>query len=126
MKVKSLLNNIQMRFPKLLFLIAAILISGLLNGQTKKQAKVDRKGTIYENIEWTNTWVVDKHKHNLTRVLVIGDSHVNAYYTVLADLLKDKAYVSKFTTSKCLGDPVYIELLKLPTELLNLIPSTSR
>jgi hypothetical protein len=56
--------------------------------------------------------VVANHKHDLPKVLLIGDSHVNAYYPILADLLKDKAYVSKFTTSKCLGDPVYIEQLK--------------
>ena len=30
----------------------------------------------------------------------------------MADLLNDKAHVSKFATSKSLGDPIYIEQVK--------------
>ena len=112
MKFKSNLNNVQMIMSKHILLIAAVLLSGMLNGQTKTQEKANPKRTINENIEWTNSWVVANDKHDLTKVLVMGDSHVNAYYPVLAEFLKDKAYVSKFTTSKSLGDPVYIEQLK--------------
>jgi len=101
-----------MRLPKLYLLIAAVLISGTICGQEKKQGKYGKKVTINENIEWTNTWVVGNNKNDLPKILVIGDSHVNAYYPVLSDLLKDKTYVSKYTTSKCIGDPVYIEQLK--------------
>lgn len=112
MNIINPLSTARVRLPKLFLLIAAVLVSGMLNAQTKKPGKVDPKGTINENIEWTNTWVVANDRHDLNRVLVIGDSHVNAYYPVLAALLKDNVYVSKFTTSKSLGDPVYIEQLK--------------
>jgi len=99
------------QFTNFILLIASLLLTGMLNGQSNQTLKVDRKVTINENIEWTNTWVVSNNRHDLERVLVIGDSHVNAYYPVLSDSLKDKAYVSKFTTSKSLGDQVYIEQL---------------
>jgi len=100
-----------MRLPKIYLLIATVLISGSTCGQENKGGNFVKKGTINENIEWTNTWVVGNNKHDLPKVLVIGDSHVNAYYPVLSDLLKDKTYLSKYTTSKCMGDPVFIEQL---------------
>jgi lysophospholipase L1-like esterase len=112
MKTKYPLNKIQIRLLKYLYLLVTLFFSFPLYSQAKKQEISDRKGIINENIEWTNSWVVATRKHDLPRVLVIGDSHVNAYYTVLADLLKDKAYVSKFTTSKCLGDRILDQQLK--------------
>lgn len=68
--------------------------------------------SISEDIEWSQTWMVSTNKHDLPRVLIIGDSHVERYYPVLSDKLKNKAYCCKFTTSRSLGDPALIEQLK--------------
>ena len=63
---------------------------------------------ISENIEWTQSWVVSTNDHDLPRVLVIGDSHVNMYYPELQKQLSGKVYTCKYTTSRSLGDPVLI------------------
>ncbi|MEI6821898.1 MAG: SGNH/GDSL hydrolase family protein [Bacteroidota bacterium] len=70
-----------------------------------------------EFIEWSNTWLVNTDKSDLPRVLIIGDSHVERYYPLVSDKLKGKAYCSKFTTSKSLGDPAI--LIQLKTVLYN-------
>lgn len=56
--------------------------------------------------------MVSVNNHELPRVLIIGDSHVERYYPVVAEQLKEKAYCSKFTTSRSMGDPALIEQLK--------------
>lgn len=95
-----------------LIVIATIFIIGPVFGMTNRPLNKAKKRVINENIEWTGTWVVGTNKYDLPKILVIGDSHVNAYYPVLAELLKNKVYASKFTTSKCFGDPVYIYQLE--------------
>jgi lysophospholipase L1-like esterase len=44
-------------------------------------------------------------------VLLIGDSHVERYYPVVTNLLKDKAVVSKITTSLSMGDATFLPQL---------------
>jgi lysophospholipase L1-like esterase len=44
-------------------------------------------------------------------VLLIGDSHVERYYPVVTNLLKDKAVVSKITTSLSMGDATFMPQL---------------
>jgi lysophospholipase L1-like esterase len=44
-------------------------------------------------------------------VLLIGDSHVERYYPVVNNLLKDKAVVSKITTSLGMGDATFMPQL---------------
>jgi lysophospholipase L1-like esterase len=44
-------------------------------------------------------------------VLLIGDSHVERYYPVVTNLLKDKAVVSKITTSLSMGDAIFLAQL---------------
>lgn len=65
-----------------------------------------------EDIEWSHMWMVSVNSHDLPKVLIIGDSHVERYYPSVADRLQGKAYCSKFTTSRSLGDPALIEQLK--------------
>ena len=72
-----------MRLPKIYLLIATVLISGSTCGQENKGGNFVKKGTINENIEWTNTWVVGNNKHDLPKVLVIGDSHVKVRLALL-------------------------------------------
>ena len=80
--------------------------------QTMGQKNLLKNPSISEDIEWCQTWVVSTNKHDLPKVLIIGDSHVEGYYQVVADKIAKKAYCSKFTTSRSLGDPVLIDQLK--------------
>lgn len=67
---------------------------------------------INEDIEWSHTWIVNTNDTLLPKVLIVGDSHVDGYYSVVAKKLGTKVSCSKFTTSKSLGDPVFINQLE--------------
>lgn len=59
-----------------------------------------------ETYQWSHTWMVTKpDSAPLRSILIIGDSHVERYHPVVAELLKGRFYVSKITTAKSLGDP---------------------
>lgn len=65
-----------------------------------------------ESISWNHSWIVKSTpEQNLPNVLLIGDSHVERYYPVVTNLLKDKAVVSKITTSLSMGDPTFLPQL---------------
>ncbi len=65
-----------------------------------------------ETISWNHSWIVKSTPaQNLPNVLLIGDSHVERYYPVVNNLLKDKAVVSKITTSLSMGDPTFMPQL---------------
>jgi len=74
--------------------------------------RIIKKNSFSEGIEWSHTWMVSTNKHDLPRVLIIGDSHVEGYYQGVAEKLGNKVYCCKFTTSRSLGDPALIEQLK--------------
>jgi hypothetical protein len=94
-------------------LIFVILLIACNNSNTaNRQDETLNQKSISEDIEWSNMWMVSVNKKDLPKVLIIGDSHVERYYPVVAGKLLDKAYCSKFTTSRSLGDPALIEQLK--------------
>ena len=65
-----------------------------------------------ETISWNHSWIVKSTPaQNLPNVLLIGDSHVERYYPVVNNLLKDKAVVSKITTSLSMGDAAFMPQL---------------
>ncbi len=65
-----------------------------------------------ETISWNHSWIVKSTPaQNLPNVLLIGDSHVERYYPVVNNLLKDKAVVSKITTSLSMGDVTFMPQL---------------
>ena len=73
-----------------------------LEKPTNEQAKwLDNKKSkknvfISEGTEWSNTWMVATNKHDLPRVLIIGDSHVERYYQPVSGKLNKKAYKNDF------------------------------
>ena len=75
-------------------------------------SKVAMGRIINENIEWSHTWITGTNKTDLPHVLIIGDSHVEAYYPSVAKALEGMAYPCKLTTSKSMGDPVLLEQLE--------------
>jgi hypothetical protein len=68
---------------------------------------------VRESIEWANIWITGGDRNDLPKVLLIGDSIVVGYSQRVADALKDKAYCCRLSTSKSLGDPAYLEEVKL-------------
>jgi hypothetical protein len=90
----------------LLLLSSCIFCKPDCRGQSKGKS-------VNETIEWSNTWMVNTNDSDLPRILLIGDSHVEAYYRSVADELKPVAYCCKFTTSRSLGDPILIDQLEL-------------
>jgi len=86
----------------ILFLL--LLASMALQAQTKRYNN--------ESISWNHSWIVKSTpEQNLPNVLLIGDSHVERYYPVVTNLLKDKAVVSKITTSLSMGDATFMPQL---------------
>jgi len=64
-----------------------------------------------ESTEWAQFYWLNTEIDTLPRVLLIGDSIVVGYHEAVADILKGKATVSFYSTSKCVGDPsIYKEL----------------
>lgn len=92
-------------------LLLLLLITALISCNVYKSKPLGR--TVNETIEWSNTWMVNTNDKDIPRVLLIGDSHVEAYYQKVADGLQSLAYCCKFTSSKSLGDPVLIDQLNL-------------
>lgn len=90
----------------------AVLLFACNNNCKESREEALNDKSISEDIEWSNTWMVSVNDDDLPRVLIIGDSHVERYYPLVAEQLKDKAYCSKFTTSRSLGDPALIEQFK--------------
>jgi hypothetical protein len=97
---------------KTLHLIFIIMLIACKNSSTATRYDGLNNRSISEDIEWSHMWMVSVNNHDLPKVLIIGDSHVERYYPVIAAKLKDKTYCSKFTTSRSLGDPALIEQLK--------------
>lgn len=97
---------------KLIVLISFLTFTLIVSYQGIAQNRSKKKVSISEGTEWSNTWMVATSKHDLPRVLIIGDSHVERYYQPVTNKLNKKAYCCKFTTSRSLGDPALIAQLK--------------
>jgi hypothetical protein len=93
-------------------LITLITFTLTVSYQGIAQNRSKKNVSISEGTEWSNTWMVATNKHDLPRVLIIGDSHVERYYQPVTNKLNKIAYCSKFTTSRSLGDPALIAQLK--------------
>lgn len=94
-------------FYTIMFLM--VLLAGCVDAKDT-QAAVD---PVREDIEWLNLWFPHTNDEGLPRVLLIGNSITNAYYPEVSTLLEGKAYVSKLTTSKSIGDPALLAEVSL-------------
>ena len=95
-----------------ILIICLLFVSCKTNYQSIGQNKKLMNASISEDIEWSHTWVVSTNKHDLPKVLIIGDSHVERYFPIVIDKLIKTAYCNKFTTSRSMGDPVLIDQLR--------------
>lgn len=72
-----------------------------------------QKNIHRENTEWANFWMTNVNDLDLPHILFIGNSITQRYAPVVAEKLKGKAYCSYLTTSKSLGDPLYLKEVEL-------------
>lgn len=68
-----------------------------------------QKRIARENIEWSDIYIPGANKTDLPHVLLIGNSIVRGYHHQVEQLLKEKTYVARLSTSKSLGDPALLE-----------------
>lgn len=68
--------------------------------------------TRHERIEWIRSWCEDTDKHDLPRLLVIGDSITDGTQIPLRKRLAGRCYVDCLTTSYALDNPLYAGLVK--------------
>ncbi len=76
-------------------------------------AAVAAKPVVRENIEWLDVWLPNTNDHDLSRVLLIGDSITRGYGKQVEVNLRGKAYVGRMATSKSLGDPALLDEVAL-------------
>ena len=80
----------------------------MTNYRDFQPAKTSR---IRENIEWTITYAYNATDKTTPRMLLIGDSIVNAYQNPVRELLSPNANVTFWASSKCVTDPEYFREL---------------
>jgi hypothetical protein len=97
---------------KLQNIFLSVLLISCNNSNIVQKGDALNNKSISEDIEWSQMWMVSVNKNDLPRVLIIGDSHVERYYPEVAAKLNGRAYCSKFTTSRSLGDPSLMEQLR--------------
>ncbi len=94
-------------------LLAMVLFQACNTGNEKKEASEDQGLVVLERIEWTNVWVEDTGVDTLPRLLLIGDSHVNQYYSFVKKELQGEVLSGRYTSSKCLGNPYLLDEIRL-------------
>ncbi len=91
-------------------LILILLIQVVVMVSERAQAREDPK---LEKTEWSDIWLANATQNDLPRVLMVGDSIVQGYFRDVEKDLTGKAYCAKFATSKFMGNPDYLDELKL-------------
>jgi len=86
-----------------------VCLAGALAARAAAPDKPQQSEVHRERIEWCDVWVPGGDLGKLPRVLLVGDSITRGYYAVANEKLKDKAYVTRFTTSAFLGDRMYLK-----------------
>ncbi len=67
----------------------------------------------YEEIEWSQFYNFSTNQPHLPRVLLIGDSIVVGEREIMAEKLAGEMTVSAFSSSRIVGDPTYLQELRL-------------
>ena len=58
-----------------------------------------------ENHDWSSIWIENANQSQLPRLLLVGDSITDGYYSRVQTELSDQYYLGRYTTSKFLGNP---------------------
>ena len=93
------------------------------NAKTSTKAEFELVNPYPEAVEWCQIQSPDTSRHDLPRVLIIGDSISGGYFGGLAEELKDKASVVRLGHSLSLGQPGVIGYLRALLEEPGLLGS---
>lgn len=93
---------------KVLFYILLIQVGMMVSERAEAKDEVK-----LEKTEWSDIWLADANQNDLPRVLMVGDSIAQGYFRDVEKDLAGKAYCAKFATSKFMGNPDYLDELKL-------------
>ena len=93
---------------KMLLLI--LLVQAGVMASQRAQAK---EKPLLEGTEWNDIWVYDATQNDLPRVLLVGDSIVRGYFDAVRKDLAGQAYCARYATSMFLGNPDYLDELKI-------------
>ena len=103
----------------LITLLCSAILSGcgLLPNRGEKDAP-DPAQTQGEDIkleanDWTNIWVENANQNDLPRILFVGDSILDGYYSRVIEDLTDQYYPARYTTSKFISNPDFQDELAL-------------
>lgn len=91
---------------KLKKLIAAVAIAAMTMPAMAKQ-HIER-----EYMEWTDVWLPGADRSDLPHILIIGNSITKGYTPKVEPAFEGRAYVSRISNSKCLGDPALFDELE--------------
>ncbi|MCE5302455.1 MAG: SGNH/GDSL hydrolase family protein [Planctomycetaceae bacterium] len=91
-------------------ILLALTVSGLVLSQV---AAAQSPASLREDIEWCRIWIECAAKHDLPRVLLIGDSICVGYQETVSQELAGKAHVAMCASSSALGDPLLLDQIKL-------------
>lgn len=89
--------------------LATVLLCAALGAGAAARAQAP----AHEAIEWLDIWLDHAEQHDLPQVLLIGDSITRGYYPFVSKALAGKAHVSRLSGSRCVGDPILLEQLRL-------------
>ena len=73
----------------------------------------ENKDTSLETYEWDNVWWEQPHKHDVPRVLYIGDSISCATRRIATSYSADKILFDGFGTSKALDNPFLFDSIRI-------------
>jgi hypothetical protein len=68
---------------------------------------------VRERTEWTNVWIPNADNPDLPRVLLIGNSVTQGYYSFVESIMGENVNLARFTTSSSIEDPVFFEEIKV-------------
>lgn len=91
---------------KLKKIIALLAVAALAMPAMAKQ-HIER-----EYVEWTDVWLPGADRADLPHILIIGNSITKGYTPKVEKALEGRAYVGRFSNSKCLGDPALFDELE--------------
>jgi hypothetical protein len=66
-----------------------------------------------EQNDWTTIWIENANQTSLPRILLVGDSITEGYYTKFKKRIEDNYYLGRYTTSKFVANPDFISELSI-------------
>ena len=98
---------------KVLRVVLVVVCAGLSAAIVFCKVHAQDTAPLRERIEWCDIWFTDADKVDRPRVLLIGDSITRGYFDKVEREVGERAYLSRWTTSRSVCDPVFFQELRL-------------